>query len=519
MNEDEQIVWGRPLSFEQFVGGFNNPQANQTVINLNEQAARERYLKQQEEKQKNSEIVRVHTPEGKTSTSSQVIGMSGTDPVAQFAVETAALGKPFQLAGKGALYGLARFGNGRTQNWARAKLFSGFLNSSIPESKTSGAIPYLIQNFKPTQIHESKTSLRFFERPQSKISLAEKIGLNKHDRTNLNKFQKEALEDLEQYVNSGQYRQLPTINMETAEPSWISRNGNVSALRQLIDDGVPSVGNRGREWQWNRPNGGTYELVSDGKGNFGIGYNSYRMFDISPEFNVRVGEASAGSARNGYSKIFLTAPKNDATYFITETPEQELAKKVLMETQSPRIDKNIMKDFWSGVQQSLRPGAYLSGDEGMLPKGAALIRQFKELPIKVYKRDNSGNIIGSGRTTWEDIRNSLMKPEKWKRREDGLSTDAYLALLKQAKRENSPYYLRYSPDGFTTFNSQSIDNKFISNLLEKTKTGAATQQEFLDAFHNWVSPYGGIDAKIVNGEIVIPHPFLYKKKLGGKITE
>ena len=112
-----------------------------------------------------------------------------------------------------------------------------------------------------------------------------------------------------------------------------------------------------------------------------------------------------------------------------------------------------------------------------------------------------------------------MRPEKWKRRGDGLSTDSYLALLKQAKRENSPYYLRYSPDGFTTFNSQSIDNKFISDLLEKTKTGDATQQEFLDVFHNWVSPYGGMDAKIVNGEIVIPHPFLYKKKLGGNIIK
>jgi len=73
------------------------------------------------------------------------------------------------------------------------------------------------------------------------------------------------------------------------------------------------------------------------------------MFDISPEFNVRVGEASAGSAKNGYSKIFLTAPKNDAINFITETPEQEAAKKILVETQSPRIKKEIMKDFWSGV--------------------------------------------------------------------------------------------------------------------------------------------------------------------------
>lgn len=518
MNEDEQIIWGQPVSFEQFVGGFNNPQANQAVINLNEQAARERYLKQQE--QKNSEIVRVHTPEGKTSTSPQIIGMSGTDPVGQFLVEGVALGPAFKLAGKGVLYGLGRYGSVAAQNWARAKVISGAIDSTTPKfgipifNVESSTIPY-----SQSQQLFPKTSLKFFERPQSKISLTEKMGIPKGERNNLNQFQKEALTDLDQYIKSGQYRQYPTINMDTAEPFWGTKYGNEPAIKQLIQDGVPSVRGRGQEWQWNRPNGGTYDLVTDGQGNFGIGYSSYGMFDVSPEFNVRVGEASAGSAKNGYSKIFLTAPKNDAIHFITETPEQEIAKKALIETQSPRINKTIMKDFWSGVQQSLKPGAYLSGDEGTLPKGATLIRQFKELSKGAYKRDNSGKIIGSGRTNWEDIRNSLMKPEKWKRREDGLSTDSYLALLKQAKRENSPYYLRYSPDGFTTFNSQSIDNKFISDLLEKTKTGEATQQEFLKAFHDWVSPYNGIDAKIVNNEIVIPHPFLYKKKKGGKFRK
>lgn len=141
MNEDEQKqqVWERPLGFGQFVGGFNNPQATQAIINLNEQAARERYLKQQEEKQKNSEIVRVHTPEGKTSTSPQVIGMSGTDPVAQFLVEGVALGPAFKLAGKGALYGLGRYGSGAAQNWARAKVISGAMDKALGNSAIPAA--------------------------------------------------------------------------------------------------------------------------------------------------------------------------------------------------------------------------------------------------------------------------------------------------------------------------------------------------------------------------------------------
>ena len=267
----------------------------------------------------------------------------------------------------------------------------------------------------PNAVDGNKLSLKFFERRPSRISLAERMGIPKGDRGNLNIFQKQGLQDLEQYINSGQYRQLPTINMETGEPFWVSRNGNISALKQLIDDGVPSSGRL--SWAWNRPNGGTYELITNGDGNFGIGYTSYRMFDVAPEFNARMGEASAGSARNGYSKIFLTAPKNEVIHFIAETPEQELAKASLIKTQSPRISKDIMRDFWSGVQQSLRPGAYLSGDEGMLPKGATLIRQFKEFPKKAYRRNNNGEIIGSGRTTWEDIRNSLMRREKWKKRE------------------------------------------------------------------------------------------------------
>jgi hypothetical protein len=28
-----------------------------------------------------------------------------------------------------------------------------------------------------------------------------------------------------------------------------------------------------------------------------------------------------------------------------------------------------------------------------------------------------------------------------------------------------------------------------------------------------------MDAKIVNGEIIIPHPFLYKRKQGGKLNK
>lgn len=56
-------------------------------------------------------------------------GLSGADPIGQFAVETAALNPVFKLAGTAGLYGLGRYGESltgfaRPQNWARAKLIT-----------------------------------------------------------------------------------------------------------------------------------------------------------------------------------------------------------------------------------------------------------------------------------------------------------------------------------------------------------------------------------------------------------
>lgn len=63
-----------------------------------------------------------------TSTT-QVIGMSPVDPVGEFVVGSAVLGKPLQLLGKGLLYGAGRVGN----NWARAKIISNKLNKPISQ--------------------------------------------------------------------------------------------------------------------------------------------------------------------------------------------------------------------------------------------------------------------------------------------------------------------------------------------------------------------------------------------------
>lgn len=57
-----------------------------------------------------------------------------------------------------------------------------------------------------------------------------------------------------------------------------------------------------------------------------------------------------------------------------------------------------------------------------------------------------------------------------------------MAILKQGNRPG--HKLRFSNDGFTTFNSQGIENKFISDMLEQAKAGKISQQTFVDAFNN-----------------------------------
>lgn len=331
------------------------------------------------------------------------------------------------------------------------------------------------------------TSLKFFERKPSRISFAERLGIPKGDRGNLNQFQKDALEDLQYYIKQGQYRQSPSmINGNIVWGRTI--NTNPETL-QLLSHTFRSPLYKGAGVRANLRN------------NFN--------FDVSvPSKDLNGGEATLHSYDSGSGKFILTSPKTAASIGENDFFTLENAPETL--------PKSGMKTFWTVVQETRKPGTYFSGDFNREPLGSNLIREFKNNKTS-YIKDNYGNETKILPHRWDGILKELFKPQKWFNRGDnGLSTDSYLALLKQAKRKDSPYLLRYSPDG-AQFNDRGVENKFIYDLLEKTKTGEATQQEFLDAFHNWVSPYGGMDARIINGEIVIPHPFLYKKKQGGKL--
>lgn len=341
---------------------------------------------------------------------------------------------------------------------------------------------------------------------QGTLSFAERLGIPKGERNNLNKFQKDALFDLEQYINSGQNRQTLYINPETGLISYEPKQEYIQLTPELVNGKTQfAITPEGR---------GTYD-INFRKGIPNVGISEHKNLQWIPEFNQTLGEVEMFGGNFAPYNFRLTAPKTDAMHIVAENPEEQLLKDKLIAEASPRIDKNIMKDFWKGVSEATRPGSYISADAGRSPLGFDMIRILKN--GKGSAKDNNGIRIPNTTTYWEDILSPLRRPTKWFAREDGLSTDSYLALLKQASREGSPYELRYSPDGFTVFNNQSIDNKFISDLLIKAQNKEIPQNEFLKAFHDWVAPYGGMDAKIVNGKIVIPHPFLYKRKQGGKL--
>ena len=71
------------------------------------------------------------------------------------------------------------------------------------------------EEVNPNIINGDKTSLKFFERKPAKITEAERLGIPKGDRGNLSLNQKQAIEDLAQYKNSGQYRQIFRVT-----PDW-----------------------------------------------------------------------------------------------------------------------------------------------------------------------------------------------------------------------------------------------------------------------------------------------------------
>lgn len=333
-----------------------------------------------------------------------------------------------------------------------------------------------------TKATPPKTSLAFFERQPAKISEAERLGISKGDRGNLSRFQKEALEDLTTYRNKWIRQKYPQLDS----------NGNIiwsnGTNKSFLDTYVAPL--RGDQYKGVQ----LYPHIKDD------GSYLMRMSMGSDDLN------GGFAGYDGISTITLTSPKMNAI-------NQEIP--IPIEQASPTLPKEGVKTFWVALQDVAQPGSYISGDFGGRPLGYNLIRQYNKIGTPIVSTTNTGVRAIIGRNGYQNVINELFRKIPWKSHYDGLSTDSYMALLKQGNRPG--YKLRFSKDGFTNWNHQSFENKYIQDLYEQALIDPTKQQEFLKVFHDWIAPYGGHDAVIKNGKIIIPQPFIVRQKSGGSI--
>lgn len=334
--------------------------------------------------------------------------------------------------------------------------------------------------FSPQQFSKSneRTYLGLLERP-SKLSEAERLGIPKGDRGNLSQEQLDALEDLRYLMDT---EKVPNPK-----------------IKEFITTGVP------------------YDETLGFRIKTPEGYFRYKPVGNRTQFSYEAdnfptdwGEANMkmySNAREG--KIILTSPYADMF-----SPRNPIPEGVDPTKYSKTIPKNVMRAFWKNLDENIPKGTYVSGDQGSAPLGQHLYEIWKNRNTIVPSQlDNSGNIILKRRgSSLNDFFNTLYNGTKWNARKDGLSTDSYMAILKQGNRPG--HKLRFSRDGFTNFNNQGVENKYIYDLHQRMLNGEISQQDFVNKFNDWVKPYNGMPAKIIDGEVVIPHPFILYKQGG-----
>ena len=335
---------------------------------------------------------------------------------------------------------------------------------------------YQYKSYSPKS--NGRTYLGLLERP-SKLSAAEWLGIPKGDRGNLSQEQLEALEDLRYLMGT---EKVPNPK-----------------IKEFITTGVP------------------YDETLGFRIKTPEGYFRYKPVGNRTQFSYEAdnfptdwGEANMkmySNAREG--KIILTSPYADMF-----SPRNPIPEGVDPTKYSKTIPKNVMKAFWKNLDENIPKGTYVSGDQGGAPLGQHLYEIWKNRNTIVPSQlDNSGNIILKRRgSSLNDFFNTLYKGTKWNARKDGLSTDSYMAILKQGNRPG--HKLRFSRDGFTNFNNQGVENKHIYDLHQRMLNGEISQQDFINKFNDWVKPYNGMPAQIIDGEVVIPHPFILYKQGG-----
>lgn len=354
--------------------------------------------------------------------------------------------------------------------------FKGIADNQLPNQNVTAS-------FKPERL---RRTIIPGSRP---ISMAERLGIPKGDRGNLTRFQKEALEDLEYFNNTDNYR----FYWDGEKFIYSNKSNLQPGVRKLFEfDPTPKY------YNFNTPFGNLKFEPSENPSIFRPTY-----FGTSALPSTSFGEADL-YGHNRYGKIILTSPYTDAKVAGLENADSF----------EKTLSKDTMKRFWANADQIVPKGTYVSGDEGALPLGDQLKRDWDAMHSHGTKWFNDGTTQKVRSGSVDDLLEHLFRKYPYKTGREGLSVDSYMAILKQGNRPG--HALRFSPDGFSTFNAQGVENKWIYDLHQQMLNKEIPQSQFIQAFNKWVEPYGGMKAVIKNGEVIIPHPFI-RYNQGGKV--
>lgn len=353
------------------------------------------------------------------------------------------------------------------QNGADAVQFK-----NIKDNKTNGQNVDFI--FSPSE--NLKTQL--IKKPvSSKLSAREYFGLSKGAYGDLNKFQKQALEDYWQYKNSGSKRNkfLFDTEKEVFRYGDEVKDTEINGIQKIAS--IPGTTIRDE-----------FIRTADGSLTYFPNINQSGIQFTPKGYNF--GELRAAPERNGFQKsIVLTSPRVDFIDSVIEATPEQIAKL------PNRIPKEDMKRFWGIVEQTTKPGTYLSGDSGRMPLGGFMIKA--KTPF-----ESSKVLLADA----EDLSSRIMRT--------GLNPDSYKAIIKQGLRPE--HQLRFSRDTFQKLNPSAVDNAHLYKQWKEATTPELKQQ-FVKDWNEQIYPRTAFINK--DGKIEFLQPFVFYRRDGGLLKK
>lgn len=311
----------------------------------------------------------------------------------------------------------------------------------------------------------------------SHLSVREQLGLSKGAYGSLNKFQKQALEDYAYYQMSGKHRSKFIWNPKEDKYRYgkvvQTLKGEVPGYNHIVSMPGATI----RQEFARTPNG----VLS-----FFPNISQSRVGFVPKGYNF--GELRATPEGNGFQKsIVLTSPRVDFIDSMVEVTPEQVAKL------PNRIPKEDMKRFWGIMEQTTKPGTYLSGDAGRMPLGGFMIKaKTPSEASKILLADAADLSPLSTRT--------------------GLSPDSYKAIIKQGLRPE--HRLRFSRNGFTKLNSSAVDNKALYDQWRAASTPEQKAQ-FVENWNNQIYP--GTASINDKGVVQFLQPFAFYMRKGGPL--